>query len=691
MIRLRISKAGIVVAILAALFNASESLAQNIATSAPFLGTAPKAPVNFTPPSGGVPRKLDITGGLSVNSNSREQTREFYNAIYPASEGVAMNSSAVIADCDPGTNGGAYLDATLLRINWFRAMGGIPASITFSSAENPEDQSAALIMSANNQLAHTGIPETWSCFSTSGTNAAANSDLALGVDGPDAITGYIWDYGSANWEAGHRRWILYPQTQTMADGDVPSQGTYAAANGVWILDSNYGGPRPTTAAPFVSWPPPGYAPYPVVFPQWSFALSNADPATATVTMLSNGVPLNIKIQPFAPGYGENTIVWYPTNLDWTSYNTTFPFNGSDTVYDITVSNVQTSAGYQSFSYSVTVFDPSIRGADYVPTIIKGTNRPSVNGNNLYSCTQSPNPGITGYQWVTAQLTNGNLADNATNGLTNFTISPPPLYSVITNPPVGSGSCFHLTHTNPVPQLLEFKETLFPATNTSLSFQGLLGYATTNEVARVQVSTNGGGAWLNLYTQTGTGGSGETAFATHNLSLSNYAGCVTSVRFDYDYGEGAYYPQVTPNVGWSLEHIVVTNASQLVSIATNNTASTNYNFMPTQTGSWVLETRGVLFSQFGVDWSPSREVTAITNTAPVSILLGSMGIAANQAQIPFTVTGGPVSTFQLLQSGQITGVWQTNSSAVLTTLVPGSSYQFTAAVGGATMFYRVLGR
>jgi len=691
MIRLRSSKAGAAVVIFAVLLRASFSIAQNTAVFAPVLGPAPKAPSNIRPFSAGNPRKLDVTGGLSVNSNSREQTREFYNAIYPASEGVPLNSSATVADCDPGTNSAALLDATLLRINWFRAMGGMPASITFSSSENAEDQSAALIMSANNQLAHSGIPETWSCFNTGGTNAAANSDLALAVTGPDAITGYIWDYGAANLYAGHRRWILYPQTQMMADGDVPSQGTYASANAVWVIDPNYGGPRPANTAPYVSWPPPGYSPYQVVFPQWSFALSNADLATATITMQSNGVPLNIKIQPFAPGYGENTIVWYPTNLDWTSYNTTFPFNGSDTVYNITINNVQTYAGYQNFSYSVTVFDPAIPGLDYVPTIIKGTNRPSVNGNNTYSCTPSTNPGITGYQWVTAQLTNGNLADNALNGLANFTISPPPLYSVITNPPVGSGSCFHLTHTNPAPLLLQFKETLFPASNTSLSFQSLLGYATTNEVARVQISTNGGSAWLNLYTQTGTGGSGQTAFVAHTLSLSNYAGIVTSVRFNYDYAGGAYYSQVTPNVGWCLEHILVTNVSQLVSITTNNTASTNFNFMPAQNGNWLVETRGVLFTQFGVDWSPSIEVTAITNIAPASILLGAIGIVANQAQIPLTVTGGPFSSFQLLQAGQITGPWQTNSSAVLTTLVPGSSYQFTAAMGGATMFYRVLAR
>ena len=77
----------------------------------------------------------------------------------------------------------------------------------------------------------------------------------------------------------------------MATGDVPAQGPNAAANATWVFDANYGGPRPATTEPYVAWPPPGYAPYPVVFPQWSFALSNADLSTASVTMQSNGVSL----------------------------------------------------------------------------------------------------------------------------------------------------------------------------------------------------------------------------------------------------------------------------------------------------------------------------------------------------------------------------------------------------------------
>ncbi len=677
------------IAILALLLPAASGFGQQFAAVEPFLGPAPRMPDNLLALPRSAPRKLDTSPAFSVDGNSREQVRQFYNAVYAASEGVPINSTANIANCVAGANSPDFQNAVLWRINWFRAMSGVPAAVIFSSSENDDDQSAALLIAANNQLLHYGIPPSWSCFSPQGTNAAADSNLALGVNGPEAITGYIWDYGAANAQVAHRRWLLYPQTQVMATGDVPAQSTYAAANATWVLDANNGGPRPDTTAPYVAWPPPGFVPFQVVFPQWSFALSNADLSTASVVMQSNGVPMSVAVQPYETGYGENTLVWYPSGLDPAGYATVFPFNGADTVYSITINNARTIAGPQSFGYNVTVFDPALPGADYVPTTITGTNRPSIRENNPYSCAPSANPNNTGYQWVSAQAASGNLTDNALKGLTNFTISPPPAYSPITNPPVGLGKCFHLAHTAPAPQLLEFKEILFPSANTSLLFHSLLGYATTNEVARVQISTNGGGAWVDVYAQQGAGGSGESAFVPRNLSLSNCAGKITRVRFNYDYSDGSYFSQSSPNAGWCLENIIITNASQLVNPATNATASTNLNFSPAAAGAWILEARPILFNQFGLDWSPPMQLVAVTNTAPALISLGFPTITASQAQIPFTLTQGAASSFNLLQAAQITGPWAANASAVLSTRIPGTSFQFTEPRAAGTTFYRVL--
>jgi len=81
------------------------------------------------------PRPKVVTGSFSVDTSSREQVREFYRAVYTSSDGVPNNSTAVTAACIPGTNSPLFASVTLRRINWFRALAGIPAALTFDAGE----------------------------------------------------------------------------------------------------------------------------------------------------------------------------------------------------------------------------------------------------------------------------------------------------------------------------------------------------------------------------------------------------------------------------------------------------------------------------------------------------------------------------------------------------------------------------
>ena len=607
------------------------------------LGVAPQAPKNVSGLPGGGPHPRIATGSFSVDTSSREQVREFYNAVYVSSDGAPTNSTAVVASCIPGTNSPAFVSAILRRINWFRAMAGVPAAVTFDADECAQDQAAALMIAVKGVLQEAGDWTGWGCLSSDGTNASAHSNLALNHEGLDAISVYLWDYGSENSFVGHRRWMLYPQTQVMGTGDVPLESTNNSANALWVFDANLSGPRPATRTPYVAWPPAGFVPYQVVYPQWSFALSNADLSAATVSMTSNGFPVAVTQQPYMLGYGENTLVWYPTSLDPTG-QATFPFGGTDTVYAITVNNVVTIAGIKNFTYNVIVFDPATTGADYFALAISGTNRPAVNAGNIYCCSAATNPHTTGYQWLTAQVTNFNLVDNALNGLTNFTISPVPNYPIITNPPNGTGKCFHLTHLNPVPQLLQLKELLLPTTTTSVSFESLLGYAFSDEIARVQISTDGGYAWQDIYTQPGSNGPGESTFTSHTLSLAGFAGMNALLRFDYDLSTDpfGFYPMTDNDAGWCIENVVVTNAQQLVNLVTNATVSTNFIFTPTQAGNYVLQARGVIFNEFPAGFGNREEVTTIPG--PVVITLNSPVVSGSQMKINFTLTAGAATSF-----------------------------------------------
>ena len=337
---------------------------------------------------------------------------------------------------------------------------------------------------------------------------------------------------------------------------------------------------------------------------------------------------------------------------------------------------------------MTLFDPTVPGTDYVATVVVGTNTPYLNTGNPYACVPIANPNTTGYQWLTAQTTNGNLTDNATNGLTNFTISPTPIYSVITNPPTGSGKCFHLCHTNPVSQYLQLNEVLLPATNTTFSFKSLLGYAATDEIAHVQVSADGGANWQDLFVEAGSGGSGGIHVHRTLVFLVQLCRAVDAAALQLCLHQRQLLLLEDDHfVGWCLENIVVTNVQQVVGMVTNSTASTNFTFTPTQAGNYALAAAPVLFTQFPLGWGPFKLVTAITNPNP-AIVLGQPMLTNNQVLLNFTISGGSASTFHLLQTTNLTVQWTTNSTATFTTNIPGSSYRFTATNNSSLRFYRV---
>lgn len=292
-------------------------------------------------------------GGLSVNIQNRQDSLNFFLEQYLTSEGAAINWTGNHSSCDPGTTDQNFRLAALRRINYFRAMAGVPADITFSDESNRKAQAAALMMSVNSQLSHTP-PTSWICYSTDGANGAGQSDLYLGVYSWNAITGYMKDSGAGNYPVGHRRWILYPQTQVMGTGDIPRTQAYSASNALLVFDSHMWEQRPQTHEKFVSWPPPGYVPYQVVFPRWSFSLANADFSGASVTMESDGSNLSVNQADGVNGFGENSLVWIPMGL---KERDNWPLPEEDTIYTVTIHNVVDNNQSSDFIYNVIVFNP----------------------------------------------------------------------------------------------------------------------------------------------------------------------------------------------------------------------------------------------------------------------------------------------------------------------------------------------
>ena len=318
--------------------------------SIPSQPAAPLAPARFYVR---IPLVTNQVNLAADPTGSLANARTFYQQEYLSYASTPAGWTGSQASCQPGTTSLAFQQAVLRRINYFRALAGVPANVTFSADANRKAQAAALMISASGQVSHS--PSTsWPCYSADASSGAGSSNLFLGEFSWNAITGYMRDPGGLNSAAGHRRWILYPQTQTMGSGDVPAAGAYSSANALVILDGHYGDPRPATRYGFVAWPPPGYVPAPLVFARWSFSYPLADFSQARVSMSSNGANVPVTLAPVTNGFGENTLVWVPYNL---SDAASWPVQAINTSLSVTVSNVLVNGAVRSFSYSLTVFNP----------------------------------------------------------------------------------------------------------------------------------------------------------------------------------------------------------------------------------------------------------------------------------------------------------------------------------------------
>ena len=301
----------------------------------PRLGTAisypihPTASKNLLHPLKNVP--ASNLGGWSIDSSNRQRVRQFYNSVFFASENTSISWTGDVANCQAGTTSSDYKNSVNARINYYRAMAGVPAAISFDASFSQKAQAAALMMSANNDLDHTP-PTSWNCFTADGSEAAGSSNLSLGNDGWDAVSGQMRDNGSNNTIVGHRRWILHPQTEQMGTGDIPDNGSFRNTNSLWVFDGRTFSTRPSTRDDFVAWPTKGYNPYPIVPIRWSFAYPNADFSSASVAMTKNGVAISTVIEDRSSTLGEPAIVWLPEGKSATSSSERWEQPSTDSPY-----------------------------------------------------------------------------------------------------------------------------------------------------------------------------------------------------------------------------------------------------------------------------------------------------------------------------------------------------------------------
>lgn len=584
-------------------------------------------------------------GSLSVNTSSREEVRQFYRSVYFASENVPMSWTGSYTAGGHGDISSAFKEATRLRINFFRALAGVPGNIAFDAAFSAKAQQTALMLSANAYskvgsnvtitLSH-NPPTSWTYYTADGAEGAAKSNIAYGNAGPDAVTAYMVDDGSNNTAVGHRRWLLLPQTQKMGTGDVPGDGTdeRAAANAIWILDGNSGSPRPATRSAYVAYPAPGYTPYQLVWPRWSFAVAGADFSAATVTMTRNGFPVATAKETYAPGIAENTLVWSYDGLN-PDLRTPHARPTADTTYTVNIGNVLIGGVASSFSYNVTVFDPDVVSSDAVATTVVTGDTPTAGVSSNYMVAVPPFSIQPTIEWRSATLASFTKTYNAEAGLDGLLATTSPGYAVVQSlaTPTNSGSSYRLGHMAEKQrgsQYLELPETLFVLNaNAAIIFESRLGLVTSVQTARVQISTDDGLSWIDLSTEAGTSAQSgpatptQPAFTLRAVHLSKYVNRTIRVRFALTGDEGGvhFVPDATNLIGWFIDNIRVSDAQvATVSAATHVPGGgTMFAYTPAASGAYALQARVVMFGAYRNEWGPLARLTATGGVASDSYL------------------------------------------------------------------------
>lgn len=680
----------------------------------------PVAPlgVRFGPAPGGAsapapagPRVALMGGdppvGLVVDTSSREQVRQFYQGVYAASLEADPGWDGDPGACVAGTTTTGFQGLVALRVNYYRAMAGLPAGITMSETLHPRAMAAALIMTANNWLDHFPPEEGTVCWSEAGYDGASTSNLALGVMGPDAIDGYMLDYGGPNFDVPHRRWLLYPQTRVMATGDIPDTEAGWAANSTIIFDDHYWDVRPATRDGYVAWPAPGYVPYPVVPVRWSFALPGADFSAATVTVLRDGFPLDVTLEP-TPEFqaGEAGITWRETALDG-DFPYDWPAPVADTTYQVWVEGVTVDGEEQSFGYDVIVMDPRQPGPDSVLIELAGPDEPLNGVHTPY--TFPPVPNATAYEWMSGRPSMVAGIEGADVDLGPFVARTSPGYEVRDQKPKFVGQkCYHLAQPliegsyGPADQMLTYDGPLLPGGGAKVSFESRLSWATGAQIGRVEVSIDGGASWDAIYTQPGDSDepAGDYWFNPVEVSLAAYANRLILLRFNYHYAGGPFYPydeaefdtpekKLNNGHGWYIEDVEFTNVQVLSDLREGSSATPGtILFASSGKGLFALVARGLLWGEFPLEWGLVRTVN-VTQDAPVSIAEVSLPvIEAGSFHLEVRLNrAAPGATLSLRYSPVIDGTWMPVAGTAVVELEPGLRYRLSAPLGGNHGFFQ----
>ncbi len=553
-------------------------------------------------PGTGNPTAAD---GFVVDPMNRRDVLAFYHTAYIASEDYAANMAWTgnTASGPAGTTSSAFKEDVRRRINFYRALSGLPADITFDAVKSGKCQEAALMFARNSDLMHVP-PTNWIFYTANAAEAANNSNIGLGTYGPDVVDGYMRDDGADNIDVGHRRWLNYSRAQVMATGDVRAQNPYSSANAIWVIGDFKAAPTPK----FVAWPNRGFVPFGLAPARWSLSYPGANFASATVTMTQGASSITTTVVSRTipgsnDGFGDNTIVWEPTGI---------VSSGPDTPYNVTVAGISGSGIPPSYSYTVTLFDPNVLGGSAVVT---GASTPPTTGANynFNSITQAD-----AYQLQVTTASAAGWTEGAEDPSINIetTITYP--LRQMAEKRTGS-KAFQLAFPDFNNQSFTITRNVIPSASSQLQFYDLGRFATTSSTLDAEISTDGGGTWTSIWSRNGVGGDSslwDSNFNSRNVNLAAYAGQIIRVRFILRRNGQGIYPGTDSNYGFFIDDVTVTNSTELVNPTTTplTGAATSFTLNATTAGAALVANTSYYLRvrpNVGTRWFPYGASTIVT--------------------------------------------------------------------------------
>lgn len=315
-------------------------------TPAPAPAPAPPPPPPPPPPPSG---QLSAPVGPIDSTSRGEVVARWYDTYI---DNTPFSWTGNVSGCRAGDTTEAFKRAVLKRLNYFRAMAGLPGNLLLDLTFSGKAQQAALMMDAANSLSH--FPASnWPCYTSEGAEAAGRSNLAYSSFSRTVgiLDGYMTDRGTNNTVVGHRRWILYSRLATIGSGDAPQ------ANALWVL--GFGTTGAAAAKLAVPWPPNGFMPRPLQSPldRFSYSCPGANFGGATVSMRGDsGQTIATRVESRTDnGYGDNTIVW---SIDTAASPTSdWDRGGADTRVTVELAGISNCGAGSAASYSVTFVTP----------------------------------------------------------------------------------------------------------------------------------------------------------------------------------------------------------------------------------------------------------------------------------------------------------------------------------------------